>query len=129
MILKAAFVGLLLWAVVTAIFRFAGHYFFFPDDAHMTLVFALSVPLTIALTWLLLGLIRADPADRAEAAIALAMPGMLLDVYVVNSFEEVLPNLDPMLNGAFGALAMLTYAAILVTGLFLTRIAPVDEQV
>jgi hypothetical protein len=128
MILKAAAVGLILWAAVTALFRFAGHHFFLNDDAIQMLVFSLTVPLTAVLTFVILMWLGEDPTDRAETSIALAMPGMLIDVWVVNHFDVVFPNLDPMLGQTFGALALLSYATIVITGLFLTRMAPKDER-
>jgi hypothetical protein len=128
MILKAAAVGLILWAAATALFRFAGHYFFLNDDAIQMLVFSLSVPLVAFLTFLILMWLGEDPSDRAETAIALAMPGMLIDVWVVNHFDIVFPNLDPMLGQTFGALMLLGYGVMIITGLFLTRMAPKDEQ-
>jgi hypothetical protein len=129
MILKSAGIGLVLWALGTALFRYAGHFFFTPDPDILTLVFALTVAVMVAITFLVLLFLGEDPSDRAEAAIALAMPGMLLDVWVVNHFDQVFPNLDPMLGQNFGALMLLGYAAMIITGLFLTRMAPKDEQV
>jgi hypothetical protein len=128
MILKAAAVGLILWAAATALFRFAGHFFFVPDSAILTLVFSLSVPLVALVTFLVLMWLGEDPSDRAETAIALAMPGMLIDVWIVNNYDTIFPNLDPMLGQTFGAFMLLGYATMIITGLFLTRMAPKDEQ-
>lgn len=128
MILKAAAVGLILWAAATALFRFAGHFFFVPDGAILMLVFSLTVPLVAALTFVILMWLGEDPSDRAETAIALAMPGMLIDVWIVDNYDIVFPNLDPLLGQTFGALMLLAYAVMIVTGLFLTRMAPKDEQ-
>jgi prolipoprotein diacylglyceryltransferase len=128
MILKAAAVGFLLWLVATAAFRFAGQYFFVPDPTWQTVLFVACVPVVALITMGVLKLLHEDPSDRAEAAIALAFPGMLLDAYVTNQFDVVFPNLDPILGQNFGALMLLAYATMIITGLFFTRLAAKDER-
>lgn len=129
MILKAAAIGFVLWLAATLAFRFFGQHFFYPDDQAQMILFGAAVPAVAVLTWLCLRLLGEDQSDRAEAAIALAFPGMLLDVYVTANFQSVFPNLDPMLGQSFGALMLLAYATIIVTGLFFTRLAPKDERI
>ncbi len=129
MILRAAGVGFLLWLAFTAAFRFAGQYFFIPDETLMLALFIATPLLMAALTFLLLRLLREARGDEAEAAIGLAFPGMFLDVFVTREFPSVFPNLDPALDGAFGALLLLAYGAVVLTGLMSTRLAPQDERI
>jgi hypothetical protein len=128
MILRAMGLGFLVWLVITAAFRFAGESFFTPDETPRLMCFV-AAPILGALTaFLLLRLLREASGDEAEASIGIAFPGLLLNVFVAHEFPRVFPNLDPTLDGAFAALAMLFAAAILFTGLSMTRLAPQDER-
>jgi len=129
MILRAAAVGFLVWLIATAAFRFAGQYFFVPDEGPRFILFVAAPFAMVLLTLVLLRLLREARGDEAEAAVALAFPGMLLDAFVVHEFSRVFPNLDPTLDSAFGALMLLSYGAVIVTGLMTTRLAPRDELV
>lgn len=128
MIVRAMGLGFLLWLVATAAFRFAGEYFFVPGGALLVL-FVAAVPLMLLLGWALIRLLRVERGDEAEAAVGLALPGMLLDVYAVGEFQQVFPNLDPMLAQSFGALMLLSYATIILTGVLMTKLRPADERV
>lgn len=128
MILKSAAIGLALWLIATLAIRFFGHLVFFPGDQQLAILMIATPVIVAPLTALILRLLGEDPSDRAEAAIGLAFPGMLLDAYVITVFETVFPNLDPVLSGSFGALMLVGYATIVLTGLFMTRLAAKDEQ-
>jgi len=129
MILRAAAVGFLIWLIATAAFRFFGQYFFVPDEGPRFILFVSAPFLMVILTLILLRLLREARGDEAEAAVALAFPGMLLDAFVVHEFSRVFPNLDPTLDSAFGALMLLSYGTVVLTGLMTTRLAPRDELV
>lgn len=128
MIIRATIVGILLWVAAMAAFRYAGGAFFYPDDTLLTIIFAAAPLVMIVLTWLLMKLLRVAPGDQAEAAIALAMPGMLFSVYMTSEFSTLFPPLDPVLDAAFGALMLEAYAAMLFAGILFTRLAPQDER-
>jgi hypothetical protein len=128
MIVRATFVGILLWVAVMAAFRYTGAAFFYPDDTLLTLIFAIAPIVMLVVTWLLMKLLRVAPGDQAEAAIALALPGMMFSVFVTSEFSMLFPPLDPMLDSAFGALMLEAYAAMLFAGILFTRLAPQDER-
>ncbi len=127
MILRATLLGFVLWLVVTLALRFFGQDFFFPGEGVYALLIASPIVMG-GFTLLALRVLREAKIDRAEAAVALAMPGMALDVYALNTFANVFPNLDAALDGAFGAIKLLGYTAMLLVGLFTTRIAASDEK-
>ena len=128
MILRAAGLGFFLWLAATLAFRFLGQNFFYPDE-RMQLILLIGAPIgMVVLTFLLLRLLGESPGDEAEAAIGLAFPGMALNVYVFANFATIFPNLDQSLSEAFAALMTAAYAAIIFTGLMLTRLAPQDER-
>jgi hypothetical protein len=128
MILRASIIGFIVWLAITLIFRFTGQSFFHPGEAGLYLLFGASPLVMAVLTVLVLRVLGEAKIDRAEAAIAFALPGMLLDVYAMNAFPDVFPNLDASLDGAFAAMKFLGYGAILIIGLVTSRIAPSDER-
>lgn len=128
MIIRAAIVGFLLWLLSHGLFRFFGQHFFYPDPTAVMLNFVASPFVMIALAWVLTKLLRVERGDEAEAAIGVALPGMLLDIYAVMEFSDLFPNLDPTLDGTFGALLLCSYAFLIFGGLLFTKIAARDER-
>jgi len=129
MILRAMGLGFVLWLLATALFRFAGQYFFLPDEAPRLILFVATPIVTSLATIACLKVLKEARGDEAEAAIGLALPGMLLDVFTAHEFARVFPNLDPTLDAAFSALLLLSYGTILLVGLSMSRLAPQDERV
>lgn len=127
MILRATALGFLLWLIGTAAFRFAADTFFQLDQ--LTPLYAATAPAMALITFCLLKLLRVSRGDEAEGAIGLAAPGILLDVYAMAHFTQVFPNIDPLLAPDFGALLLLAYGAMLVTGVLMTRLSPADERI
>jgi hypothetical protein len=127
MILKSFGLGFVIWFLGTLLFRFAGHYFLYPDPTAKLILFIAWPIVCAVVAWLALGVLKEAAIDRGEAAIGLAAPGMLLDALATLNFQTVFPNIDPELAQDFGALMLLGYAAIIITGLMVTRIDPKDE--
>jgi hypothetical protein len=128
MIIRAAIAGFVLWLIATLAFRFLGTWFFYPDERLLLGLFIAAPILMIAVTWASMKALNVAPGDQAEAAIGLALPGMVLDVFAVREFASVFPALDPTLDATFGALMLVSYAAMVFAGLLFTRIAPQDER-
>lgn len=128
MILRATLLGFVLWLIVTLSLRFFGQEFFHPGEARLYALLIASPIVMGGLTVLALRLLKEAGIDRAEAAVALALPGMALDIYALNAFGNVFPNLDASLDGAFGAIKLIGYTAMLLVGLVTTRLAPTDER-
>ena len=128
MIIRAALLGLIGWFAATLAFRFLGEIFFYPDAGGHLLMFIATPIAMVAATWLAMKLLGVQSGDQAEAAIGLALPGMALDAYAIIEFSTVFPNLDPTLDGVFGALMLTAYAAIAFAGLLFTRLQPQDER-
>ena len=129
MIMRAMGLGFVLWLIASIVFRFAGQYFFTPEETPRIIVFV-ATPIIIGIvTFLSLRLLKEAHGDEGEAALGLAIPGMLLDAFIVHEFPRVFPNLDPTLDGAFAALTLLAYSTVLFVGLSMTKLAPQDERV
>jgi len=129
MIIRGMGLGFLLWLANAALFRFAGQYFFVPSVAPPYLLFAVAAAIGGGLTFVLLKLLREAPGDEGEAAVAIAFPSLLLNAVLTHEFAMIFPNLDAGLDGVFGGLAMFYAAAMVFTGLLMTRLAPQDERI
>jgi hypothetical protein len=129
MIMRAMAIGFILWLANAAIFRFAGQYFFLPDVAPPIALAGAVAVLGVLITFVVLKIMREAPGDESEAAVSLALPSLMLNALLLHEFGQVFPNLDSALDGVYGALAMVYAAAMIFTGLLMTRIAPSDERV
>ena len=129
MILRAMGLGFVLWLVNAAIFRFAGENFFLPDVAPPFALFAVVIVIGATLTFVGVRLLGAARGDEGEAAVALAFPSLLLNAVLTHEFAMIFPNLDAGLDGVYGGLAMIYAAAMVFTGLMMTKLAPQDERV
>lgn len=129
MILRAMGLGLVLWLANTAIFRFAGQYFFLPSVAPPYLLFAIAIVVGAACTFVCVKLLGAARGDEGEAAVGVAFPSLLLNSVLTHEFAMVFPDLDAGLDGVFGGLAMLYGASMVFTGLMMSKLKPQDERV
>jgi len=110
-------IGFVLWLVATVAFRLGGQYVL--DPGPTVGIVPLYVVTGAAMTGLALVLYRwrgvSGPA-RERAAIALVLPGMVLDSVAIVRFEAVFPNMVPNAAPYFGGVLLLAYAAVLVSG-------------
>lgn len=128
MIIRAALVGLALWLGIAALLYFFGADYFTPTFAPSLVLFIAAPVVTAVLTFVLLKLLRVAPGDEAEGASAMAFPGMGASAWVAINFESIFPNIDGLLDSVFAGLMLVTYAAMIFTGIFCTRLAPQDER-
>ena len=112
-----------------AVFRFGGHYFFYPQAAVTYAAVAITILAGVIVTFVLLRLLKEAPGDEGEAALSVALPSLLLNAMLTYNFATIFPNLDPTLDGVYGGLAMLYAASMSLTGLMMTRLAPQDERI
>ncbi|OQW58132.1 MAG: hypothetical protein A4S17_12025 [Proteobacteria bacterium HN_bin10] len=120
MIVRWMAVGFAFWIAIAAAFRFAGEMVMQPG-----LVAWLFMILPVALlviTYLVLKIMRVAPTDRSEAASIMAVPGLLVGIYEINSFQNVFPNLDPQMGNEFASLMFACYAAVIIAGIVSSRL-------
>ncbi len=129
MILRAMGLGFVLWLVNAAIFRFAGQMFFNPGVAPPLALFGVVIVVGVTLTFVGVRLVGTARGDEGEAAVSLAFPSLLLNAVLTHEFAMIFPNLDAGLDGVYGGLAMIYAAAMVFTGLIMTRLAPQGERV
>lgn len=111
------FMSFLIWLVATVIMRLWGHTFFIPENNFsMGSSFLFSLVFLPLLAYALFRWKKVQPHQRRDAAICLAIPGMLLDAVTTYFFTQVFPNVLPAADGAFGAWLLWGYALVLITG-------------
>jgi len=114
--------SLRIWAIATVILRLWGHLFFIADNSwSMDGSFLFSLLCLPTLVYGLFHWQQVQPDRRGDAAICLALPGMLLDAVTTYFFASLFPNLSPNTVSAFGAWLLWGYVLVLVTGLVAGR--------
>lgn len=107
--------------MATVIMRLWGHKFFISENnLSMGGSFLSSLLCLPPLVYLLFHWQKVQPNRRRNAAICLAIPGMLgmlLDVVTIYFFAQIFPNVLPTADAAFGAWLLRGYALVLITGL------------
>lgn len=108
----------LIWLSATLVLRLWGHTFFIPDNNwSMVSSFLFSLTCLPLLVYAISRWKQVPPHQRIEAAVCLAIPGMLLDVVTTYFFTQAFPNVLPTADGVFGAWLLWGYAIVLLTGL------------
>lgn len=111
------FSGVLVWIIATLVFRLFGQFLLIPNNVTLTVfLFGLAVPLMLGMMILLYRWQSIGSADRPQAAMRFALPGMLLDVGSIAFFAQVFPNMHPSVNPWFAALMLWAYGLVLVSG-------------
>ncbi|MGQ0533959.1 MAG: hypothetical protein ACT4OF_14900 [Caulobacteraceae bacterium] len=128
MIIRAMFLGFLLWLAVAAAFRFGGQYFFLPDESLRLYTFFSAPVVGVVLGFIFLKLLGEASGDEGEASIGLALPVLLLNGFLTHEFPTAFPNLDVTLDATYGAWSLLFGGSILFVGLWTTKLAPQDER-
>lgn len=128
MILLFSAAGFAGWLLATGAFFMWGELILTPG-ANVWMLFGLSALVGAAFAFLVIRFLAPDPADRAEAAIGLAFPGMILNAFIVQNFQQVFVKIDPMQGQTYGAMLLIGYSAVVFMGLLTTSISARDERV
>lgn len=122
MIVRWMAVGFAFWIAIAVAFRFVGEMGFQAGPGGVSWLFMTLPVALLVLTYLVLKIMKVEPTDRAEAASIMAVPGLLVGIYEINSFRVVFPNLDASLQPEFAALMFACYAAVIIAGIVSSRI-------
>lgn len=114
--------GFLLWIAATMIFRFFGHHFLIQGHYILLLVsFLMAIPLIFVVTYPYYHFMKISDSNRMLAAIQIAVPGMILDIFSIIFFPLVFSNLHNDTLSYFSAWLLWAYSLILLTGITLKR--------
>ncbi|MFE3577535.1 DUF5367 domain-containing protein [Lysinibacillus sp. NPDC059133] len=109
--------GFAIWLVASAVFRLMGNYFFILEEPlFMIAAYILAIPLVWIATIPIYSLKKIKGTERLQAAICIALPGMLIDAVVLLVFDNVFPNLSADLDRYFASWLLWAYSLILITG-------------
>lgn len=109
--------GFAVWFVATAVFRLVGQFLLDPAaPLVVTLLYVAVVPAMVGLALFFYRWRGVTGTERLQAAVALVLPGMLLDTVVVAFFETAFPNMLPASGTYFGGMLLLAYASVLLSG-------------
>lgn len=122
MIVRWMIVGFVLWIAVALAFRFVGDQVFVAGPGGVSWLFMIGPVVMLIVTFLFLKILKVAQTDRAEAASIMAVPGLLVGIYEINSFTNVFPNLDPSLSTTFASLMFACYAAVIIAGIVTSRL-------
>ena len=123
------FWGFFLWAVGTLVFRFAGQYFFTPDNTlAIVLIFIGILPGIAAVTYPVYAWRKITPSSRPLAVIYMAFPGLLLDAVSVSFFPKVFPNLSLEVERYFAGGLLLAYGVAVLTGFVFNSQAKLSQE-
>jgi hypothetical protein len=122
MIVRWMAVGFALWIGIALAFRFVGETVFTTGAGGVSWLFMTMPVALLVITFLFLKILRVAPTDRAEAASIMAVPGLLVGIYEINSFTSLFPNLDTSLGAEFASLMFACYAAVIIAGIVSSRL-------
>jgi hypothetical protein len=112
-------IGVIVWFGATLVMRMAGQVFFHHDSAvWMAFNFTAMLIAMPLLAYAIFQWRRVPAAQRAAAAVAVAVPGMLLDVLTTFFFAQTFPNVSAAGDAAWGAWLLFSYALFLVPAIW-----------
>jgi hypothetical protein len=120
--LKPLLVGLVIAISGVALFRLAGHLFFFEGRAS-----ANGQALAGAVAGLTVGWLVSRQCCGLRGVVLAAIPGLLLMAAITSHFGLAFPNIDPKLDKGFGGLMLWFHGFMLLGGL--TARAPVKPPI
>lgn len=111
-------VGFLIWFLATIAFRIAGQYFFLIDNPTIMIILYLAIipSLPLVAIWVYKKY-KLSRQERMIASVYMVISGMFLDVFCIQFFALVFPNLPIEADASFGAWLMWAYAMVLLTGI------------
>ncbi|WP_289662651.1 DUF5367 domain-containing protein [Flavobacterium panacagri] len=112
-------VGFLVWFTATILFRIAGHYFFIVDNPLIMLVlYIILIPVLGFISTSVFNKFNLNNPESIKAAVAMVLPGMLLDTLCIQFFEKLFLNMPESYSKTFASWLMFAYSVVLLFGLF-----------
>lgn len=109
--------GVTVWLAVTLTFRLIGHVVLDPSNTLLlTGFFVAVIPLMAAVTYPVYRYLQLPHAARPTAAAAMSIPGMFLDVVLLQYASTVFPALETSMVVTYAAVLFFGYAIVLLTG-------------
>lgn len=108
-------VGFGVWLLATIAVRLFGHLIFLTENAPVMIGLYIAAGVGVGgIAWFMYRWQGLDVGQRFQAGVYLVLPGMLLDVFVVQFFTAVFPNMPAIADGPFGAWLLWAYSVPLL---------------
>jgi zinc transporter ZupT len=121
--------GLLIWFEATVIVRFMGNYLLVPGNTVLTVaVFALTVPLVVAIGWFFFAAFQTRPFERAASAILICASGLIADAFVFVWIQNVFPVMSATQERMFASWLLWAYGIGLLSGVWPRKLARVPSD-
>ncbi|MGJ1228324.1 DUF5367 domain-containing protein [Sphingobacterium siyangense] len=115
-ILPVLAIGFLIWFLATLAFRFAGQFFFIADSAGiLTSLYLAVIPTLILISIVTFKRFKLSGFENIVAGVLLVLPGMILDTFAIQFFEQIFPNMPSSRAATFGSWLMWAYSVVLLT--------------
>lgn len=117
-ILQVLGVGFLIWFLATLAFRLAGQFFFITDSvAILTVLYVAVIPALTLISIVTFKRFKLSGLENVVAGVLLVIPGMMIDTFIIQFFENIFPNMPSSNAATFGSWLMWAYATVLLTSL------------
>lgn len=117
-ILQVLGVGFLIWFLATLAFRLAGQFFFITDSvAILTVLYIAVIPALTLISIVTFKRFKLSGLENVVAGVLLVIPGMMIDTFIIQFFENIFPNMPSSNAATFGSWLMWAYATVLLTSL------------
>ncbi|BAZ09406.1 hypothetical protein NIES4071_12140 [Calothrix sp. NIES-4071] len=111
-----ASLGLVIWAIGTFVYSVIGSYFFEASTVGYWGNMVVTAVLYCGIGWGLIKWRRIKSEDALQAAICLALPGMLGEVLVLSTFSQLMVDMQPETAGRYGAFLFGGYSCLIGFG-------------
>lgn len=112
--------GLAIWAAGTAVYRAVGSYFFEGAAVGYWLNVIATDALYAAVAFGLMKWRKIQQQDWLQAAVCIAIPGMLGEIPVLASFAEFMGSMHPATAGRYAAFLFAGYSSLLGAAWFMS---------
>ncbi len=113
-------VGFVIWFLATLAFRFAGQFFFITESPVILAILYLAVIPSLALISVItFKKLKLSGLENVVAGVLLVLPGMIIDTFVIQFFQDIFPNMPSGRAAAFGSWLMWAYSIVLLTSIII----------
>ncbi|MDM9382684.1 DUF5367 family protein [Chlorogloeopsis sp. ULAP01] len=107
------FLGFIIWVAGTLVYRMAGSYFFEGSSIEYWINVIITGILYSAVSLGLMKGWRIEQKDWLQAAICIALPGMLGEIPILSSFSDLMSNMQPATAGRYAAFLFGGYSSLI----------------
>lgn len=113
-------IGFLIWLLATLAFRVAGQFFFVTESPTiLTILYLAVIPALAIISIFTFKRFKLIGLENVLGGTLMVLPGMIIDTFVIQSFENIFPNMASDKAATFGSWLMWAYSVVLVTSVII----------